>query len=103
MTTVSTSRDVLIDPFGEDTEPISQICKSIPGKPSAQTVWRWIVKGRQGVFLKAIPIGREYATNREAVTAFLNAVGDAKARNYGKNQKPAEKPAKRGQASQRSR
>ncbi|TWU08834.1 hypothetical protein CA54_40710 [Symmachiella macrocystis] len=41
MTTVSTSRDVMIDPFGEDTEPISKICKTILGKPSAQTVWRW--------------------------------------------------------------
>ncbi|TWU08839.1 hypothetical protein CA54_40760 [Symmachiella macrocystis] len=71
-------RTVVIDPFDEGTLPLAEMAKLLPNRPTPQCLWRWITKGRNGVRLQAIPVGRGYHTNKEAVTVFLNAVGDVK-------------------------
>lgn len=65
-----------LDLCTEDLITLNQACKEFP-KPrgrnsiSFPTVYRYTTKGRKGVVLESVKIGRDRLTTKQAVTRFL--------------------------------
>lgn len=50
---------------------LSEACRMFPNKPSPATLWRWRVKGVNGVRLSCIRVGRSWLTTKAALLDFL--------------------------------
>jgi len=62
---------MLIDFETETLVPITDVPKSIPGRPCLRTVWRWIELGVYGVKLETIKVGQRRYTSKEAIRRFI--------------------------------
>ncbi|MSR56896.1 MAG: DUF1580 domain-containing protein [Planctomycetaceae bacterium] len=70
-TAVTTS---FIDPEHDDLRPVNQIIKARVGKPSSPaTLWRWRLKGVNGVRLECLRLGGCWVTTDAAFAEFLRA------------------------------
>ena len=50
---------------------VRQAGNEFPGRPSTQTIWRWMHKGVRGVVLESVLIGGHRYTSREAIGRFI--------------------------------
>ena len=64
----------MINIFQDEPLSLAQATKVIPGNPSYPSVYRWAVKGRNGVRLETIVIGDKRYTTRAAIQSFFEAV-----------------------------
>jgi hypothetical protein len=59
---------------------LAQAARETPTRPDVSTVWRWSLRGIQGVTLETCLIGGKRCTSREALQRFherVNAIGQA--------------------------
>jgi len=71
-----------IDLKNEDVVTLAELAKSLPGRPSVRTLWRWATKGRLGVTLETACLGGKRVSSMEAAQRFsdrLTAAVNAKA------------------------
>jgi len=61
-----------IDISTEDIVTLSAAAKSLPGRPSVATVWRWRVRGVRGIKLETILIGGTRHTSKQALQRFAD-------------------------------
>lgn len=70
-----------IDPEREELLTLTEATKVLPktnGKrPAISTLWRWCRKGRRGVHLEYVRIGRKICTTRQALYRFFVAAAEA--------------------------
>ncbi len=52
---------------------LGDACRLLPRPPSPATLWRWRVRGVNGVKLECVRVGGSWATTAEAVAEFLLA------------------------------
>lgn len=57
---------------------LSDALRSLPGRPSPATAWRWRTRGVCGVRLQTWSIGGRIVTTEAAVQEFIDAVTAAK-------------------------
>lgn len=63
-----------IDPLQDDLRPVNEIIKARLGKRiSPATLWRWRLKGVNGVRFECIRVGGVWCTTATAFAQFLNA------------------------------
>jgi len=71
----------MIDAFTDELLTMTEAAKACPevgGKlPSTVTMWRWATKGRRGVKLEHVWIGRHMLTTETALNAFFNGIANA--------------------------
>ncbi len=64
-TTINVDADKLL--------PVKLALSRLPRRPSPATLWRWRVKGVNGVKLECVRSGGQWLTSAGAVSAFLKA------------------------------
>ncbi len=68
------SSQSLIDPFKDHLRPVGEIIKARLGKRiSPTTLWRWRLKGVNGVRLQCLRLGGSWVTSEAAFGEFLRA------------------------------
>lgn len=68
------SSPYLIDPVNDDLRPIGEVVKARLGKRiSPATLWRWRLKGVNGVRLQCLRLGGSWLTSDAAFGEFLRA------------------------------
>src|SRR5262245_28338744 len=68
----------MIEALTEELISLADAAKSLPGRPSITTIWRWRSRGIAGVRLETICVGGRTYTSREALASFLERVTAAK-------------------------
>lgn len=68
---MATSLDLIIDATDPQLAPVHQL---LPFRPVASTIWRWYRKGKAGVLLPAIRVGRRLYSTPAAINAWCRAV-----------------------------
>ena len=64
----------MIDPVVDQLRPVNEIIKARLGKRiSPATLWRWRLKGVNGVRLECLRVGGYWVTSNAAFTEFLRA------------------------------
>jgi len=76
----------MIDIFKDEPVSLRQATKIIPGNPSYPSIYRWAVKGRNGVRLETIIIGNKLHTTKSAIQKFFEAVTTSRKRPCGNPQ-----------------
>ncbi len=70
-----------IDPEREELLTLTEATKALPKmrgtRPAISTLWRWCRKGRRGVHLEYVRVGRNICTTREALWRFFVAAAEA--------------------------
>ena len=61
-----------------DLIPLGEACKLLPGRPHRSTVFRWAQKGREGVRLKVVSVGKTRCTTERWLMEFFEAVQKAR-------------------------
>lgn len=61
---------------GGELRRLSDVAKSLPNRPSASTVWRWVTKGVRGIRLESTRLGGFNYVSDEALQTFLNAINE---------------------------
>ena len=65
---------IMINPETETLVSLTDVAKSLPGRPNITTIWRaWQNRGIRGVRLETILIGGRHMTSREAMARFFAA------------------------------
>lgn len=57
----------------ENLVTLAEAARSLPGRPSIPTLWRWCTTGVRGVRLGHVRLGRRIYTSMEALNDFANA------------------------------
>lgn len=57
----------------------AQAGRMLPGHPDPSTVWRWMKKGRGGIRLDYVRVGRKIVTDRPALERFVQRLTEADA------------------------
>lgn len=63
-------------PIDTETEillTLTEAAKTLPGRPSVTTLWRWRTRGVRGVRLDTCAVGGRRYTSREAIQRFIAA------------------------------
>lgn len=60
-----------INPTTESLLTVTQASQQIPGRPHVATVWRWILKGLNGIKLGSVKVGGRRYTSAEAIESFI--------------------------------
>lgn len=61
-----------IDIKSEDVITFAEASRSLPGRPSLSTLWRWHARGIRGVKLETVVIGGIRYVSREALQRFAD-------------------------------
>ncbi len=70
----TTSSQSLIDPFKDHLRPVGEVIQARLGKRiSPATLWRWRLKGVNGVRLQCLRLGGSWVTSEAAFGEFLRA------------------------------
>jgi hypothetical protein len=72
-----------------------------PAHPDLTTVWRWCVRGYQGIHLEYMRNGRRVLTSREAVIRFTAAMRQADDARFAERRPRAPQPASRSRSARR--
>ncbi len=87
----------------EELLSLTDAAKALPAidgrRPHVSTIWRWIRRGIQGVYLEHVRLGHRVCTSREALNPFVQRLADA-------DEQPVQKrvtTSKRRTAKQRAR
>jgi len=64
---------MMIDPQTESVVSLTDVAKSLPGRPNITTIWRWRNRGVRGVKLETILLGGRRMTSHEALARFFAA------------------------------
>ena len=54
----------------------SEVAKTLPTRPSAQTVFRWMTKGCRGIKLESFRLGRRIVTTPESLDKFARELAE---------------------------
>ena len=76
-------------PVHRHPDPLSQLARRLPRKPSPATLWRWHKKGVKGVRLEVVSVGGRTYTTEAAFREFVRRQTEVTAA------APAEIPAER--------
>jgi len=61
----------MLSPFDPDLVDLRELSHRLPGRPHVSSLHRWRVRGRAGVKLETIKIGRRRYTSLKAAAEFL--------------------------------
>ena len=79
-------------------KPVKEIAKAVLPKGrqsiSPAAIWRWVHKGRNGVTLPVVQVGRSYLTTREAFIAWWDSQPFLRGETAGKPQRSEGRRAK---------
>lgn len=68
----------MIDLSTENVMPLSEAAKTLPGRPSVSTVWRWCQRGVAGVKCESLVVGGKRCVSAESLQRFCERVTAAK-------------------------
>ena len=83
---------------GDDLLSFAEAARTLPGKPSPSTIWRWsrrgvVARDGQRVRLRCVRLGGRMFTTRAAILAFGEALAEADARHFDADDSDAPAPA----------
>lgn len=64
----------MIDILSEDVIRLEDAKKVLPGRPDRATLYRWALKGAEGVKLATVKCGRGRFTSKQACQRFVEAL-----------------------------
>ena len=63
-----------LDPFDENLEPLAELAKRLPRRPSPSILSRWIHAGRAGTKLRTLLICGQHYTTADELKRFVSAI-----------------------------
>lgn len=78
----------------EELLTLQQAAKLIPSKPDQSTVWRWAVRGVDGIFLDSVKFGRRIFTSQAAIEDFSRKLAEAHRENHASRNGKGEEPCR---------